>query len=163
MYKNRYSSMSAVPVNCLMCTARSGGFLFCLQAVPKTVSLRGLKGRGNPFTGSLKPATAIASGGILFCAHRKVRKRSVKGERAFYKDALSPLKSPYPPKSSANPIISIPAQCLLGNTVPIDFKHPTIPKLPAPERSMTVPYKQAWKYVPVRRGDYQSPVQTVAW
>ena len=78
-----------------------------------------------------------ASGGILFCAHRKVRKRSAKGEKAFYKDALSPLKSPYPPKSSANPIISIPAQCLLGNTVPIDFKLPTIPQLPAPERSMS--------------------------
>ena len=53
--------------------------------------------------GSIKLVIAHASGGILFCAHRKVRKRSVKGERAFYKDALSPLKSPYPPTSETNP------------------------------------------------------------
>jgi len=71
--------------------------------------------------GSIKLVIAHASGGILFCAHRKVRKRSVKGERAFYKAVLSPLNPPI----LLRPVHVLSYQFLhrfqLVNTVPIDL------------------------------------------
>ena len=100
--------------------------------------------------GSLKPATALASGGILLCdtasmlrrlpffclSKRKVGKKTTIKGRAFYQDAL-PLIIPSSYVRNKSDQRWFLHGCQLVNTVPIDFKLPTIPQLPAPERSMS--------------------------
>ena len=97
-----------------------------------SLSLRGLKGRGNPLQEYLKSAIARCSAGPISFARPKEmgeRKRRI-GEG--YRQSRPPLCTPPPESENLRSLFVCLHGCQLVNTVRINNEYLTIPKFPAP-------------------------------